>query len=1063
MATYKDMIELIGKFKHVPEVLANPSTAYNKFNYGGSIPKYIQGGPVNRNITNTSNPFSNSTSTSIPTSTTSTPMSSTSSTPAPPAPPAGKTTVTNPISQSNLTSAGAPNSGMQSSSSGGGGGGGGGFNLDPVGVNQWFTSGTTGTQGGQQPNPYNTTMNSNSGNLLSGDYGGDKYSPEGMASGAGGGYAGLTPYGDGSQIMNNALISPKVSSFKKGGRMYFDGGKKKAEKVEDFKYTSFDKLTTSQQESLLAHFTSTEGYVPNGHIVTEGSGITFGSGLDAKALITEQDFIDHGVSAVDAKTIVSGLKYTKTNGDVYDMAGKSSLEIQTALGLTEEELKTHVSTIKFTDTTQKDIVSKSVDKMYTNNTDLFDKTSNFEDFTSLSSIVHFTGDSHFESGAINRNTDGDTKRAVQITMYELMEKTDGKLTSEEYNSVLQQTGKIVNDQGGIGVRTETSHPGDASATFNRWEKELVYSNNTLPEGNVYDETKHFSLNPEDYGEKGSSDEKFTTIYDATFVETDGAEGTNVTPTEDTNVNKNPADLSNPYTLNSSSDLNVNGNTSDFNSNTNVVSNGEETDIQMNQTMLNGQEVTSQQNTGIYNDNTATQEIQETGQPTSTVEVGPFLKYGGKLNPTPYEDGGKKEKKKIKYSKNAGSRTRGAFPSMRNEDIINADLNKDGFIAVSMAREYGYTGEINMTSGERLSKDQWRVMMQNQYPQDMHLYSRNFRGAVNDSINTHGYNTEASNEQIIGWIDSQYDLYVAGELDESDLPSQHMIGNAGDFTGSFKKWLSSSKSKEYRKAFGLGVLNESDHFHVKFNDINVDNFDVSKKADYSNYENMFNQLAVENEKGELRISMNPLDHDENVMYNMQTAIENKDVQFPEVPAPELSTATPPPGYEDYQKYRNEEKEKQEKTFGYQVNEKMGNMENYSPKKPILSYEEWGVENNIDMNNNTEPVLQSNNTNQQTVPMPTQGTPMVQNNLMQNQNPYDIEGFGNNILNAYNPNNQQGPTLDKMIPQGAQVTPSTLPQLNNSKIPTQEQYGQLIYKQEVDTTVNSIFNMINPYGN
>ena len=132
-------------------------------------------------------------------------------------------------------------------------------------------------------------------------------------------------------------------------------------------------------------------------------------------------------------------------------------------------------------------------------------------------------------------------------------------------------------------------------------------------------------------------------------------------------------------------------------------------------------------------------------------------------------------------------------------------------------------------------------------------------------------------------------------------------------------------------------------------------------------------------------------------------------------------------------------------------------------PILSYEEWGVENNIDMNNNTEPVLQSNNTNQQTVPMPTQGTPMVQNNLMQNQNPYDIEGFGNNILNAYNPNNQQGPTLDKMIPQGAQVTPSTLPQLNNSKIPTQEQYSQLIYKQEVDTKVNSIFNMINPYGN
>lgn len=724
MATYKDMIELIGKFKHVPEVLANPSTAYNKFGYGGNIPKYLQGGPVNRNFTNTSNPFSNSTtpiptsttSMPMPTSTTSVPMSSTSSTPAPPAPPAGKSTVTNTISQSNLFSDGTPNSGMQSSSSGGKGdgrgGAGGGFAVDPIGVNQWFTSGTTGTQGGQQPNPYNTTMNSNSGNLLSGDYGGDKYSPDGMASGAGGGYAGLTPYGDGSQIMNNALISPKVSSFKKGGRMYFDGGKKKAKNGEDFKFTSFDNLTTAQQESLLTHFTNTEGYVPNGHLATQESGITFGSGLDAKALITEQDYIDHGVSAVDAKTIVSGLKYKKKDGKVYDMAGKSAEQIQSDLGLTKEELTAHVGTIKFTNTTQKDIISKSVDELYKNNTDLFEKTSNFEDFTSLSSIVHFTGDSHFESGAINRNTDGSTKRAVQITMYELMQKTDGKLTSEQYNNVLQQTKKIVDDQGGVGTRTETSHPGKASATFNRWNKEIDYSNGTLSEDYVYDETKHFSLKVDDYGEKGSSDEKFTTIYDATFVETDGAEGTNVTPTQDTNVNKNPADLSNPYTLNSSSDLNVNGNTSDFNSNTNVVSNGEETDIQMNQTMLNGQEVTAQQNTGIYNDNTATQEIQETGQPTSTVEVGP---------------------------------------------------------------------------------------------------------------------------------------------------------------------------------------------------------------------------------------------------------------------------------------------------------------------------------------------------------------LVQNNLMQNQNPYGIEGFGNNILDAYNNNSQQGSTLDKMIPQGVQVNPSTLPQLSNSKIPTQEQYSQLIYKQEVETKVNSIFNMINPYGN
>ena len=189
MATYKDMIELIGKFKHVPEVLANPSTAYNKFNYGGSIPKYTQGGPVNRNITNTSNPFSNSTS--MPTSTTSVPMSSTSSTPAPPAPPAGKSTVTNTISQSNLFSAGAPNSGMQSSSSGGAVGGGGGQGVrggDFVGAGQAPQGKNTGGYGegvgSYNNNPYNTTMNAGQGNLLSGDYGGNKYSPDGMASGA---------------------------------------------------------------------------------------------------------------------------------------------------------------------------------------------------------------------------------------------------------------------------------------------------------------------------------------------------------------------------------------------------------------------------------------------------------------------------------------------------------------------------------------------------------------------------------------------------------------------------------------------------------------------------------------------------------------------------------------------------------------------------------------------------------------------------------------------------------------------------------------------------------------
>jgi len=545
MAGYRDMMELVGKFKHVPTVLSNLRVPQSsRFQKGGLMQGY--------------NPYKYDVGGSYPTPT---PVKNTNT----------------PLTTISLTEPISTNTGVNSSS---------------VFV-QGHTSGDFDPGYGAF-NPYKSYFGSSSDTSTMGSTSTDEYGNPIAAKTGGGGYQGLTPY-EGAG-MNHSLISPKVSSFKHGGsfkippgatisprggarfnsrtrennldprnispyggvkfntqtgehniEMYSDGGKKKSEvsTEEDFKYTNFDKLTPEQQKSLLTHFSNTEGYHPYGHLATKESGITFGSGLDAKALITEQDYIDHGVSEADAKTIVSGLKYTKKNGKVYDMAGKSSQKIQKDLGLTKEELKEHVKKIKFSNTTQSDIVSKSVDKNYNDNPDLFNKVSNFEDFTVLSSVMHFTGDSHYDddSRTINRNKNASTKRALQISIADLMNKYDGKLTSEEFHNVIYQSDKIVDDQGGIGVRTDISHPGDESATFNRWNKELNYSLGTLEEGYEHDETKYYTINVDDLGEPGSSDEKPLTYYNPTYTQPEvlPTEGMNMTPTQDMNQNLTPSE------------------------------------------------------------------------------------------------------------------------------------------------------------------------------------------------------------------------------------------------------------------------------------------------------------------------------------------------------------------------------------------------------------------------------------------------------------------------------------------------------------------------------------------
>lgn len=491
MGSYKDMIEMIGKFKHVPTVLSNLRVPQSsRFQKGGLMQGY--------------NPYKYDVGGSY-------------------SPPNAGRGATTPLTTVSLSEPVSTNTGVNSSS---------------VFV-QGHTSGDFDPGYGAF-NPYKSYFGSSSDTSTMGSTSTDEYGNPMSSKTGGGGYQGLTPYeGEG---MNHSLISPKVSSFKHGGRM-----EKKSEvsTEEDFKYASFDKLTPEQQKSLLTHFSNTEGYHPYGHLATKESGITFGSGLDAKALITEQDYIDHGVSEADAKTIVSGLKYTKKNGKVYDMAGKSSQKIQKDLGLTKEELKEHVKKIKFSNTTQSDIVSKSVDKNYNDNPDLFNKVSNFEDFTVLSSVMHFTGDSHYDddSRTINRNKNASTKRALQISIADLMNKYDGKLTSEEFHNVIYQSDKIVDDQGGIGVRTDISHPGDESATFNRWNKELNYSLGTLEEGYEHDETKYYTINVDDLGEPGSSDEKPLTYYNPTYTQPEvlPTEGMNMTPTQDMNQNLTPSE------------------------------------------------------------------------------------------------------------------------------------------------------------------------------------------------------------------------------------------------------------------------------------------------------------------------------------------------------------------------------------------------------------------------------------------------------------------------------------------------------------------------------------------
>lgn len=217
-----------------------------------------------------------------------------------------------------------------------------------------------------------------------------------------------------------------------------------------------------------------------------------------------------------------------------------------------------------------------------------------------------------------------------------------------------------------------------------------------------------------------------------------------------------------------------------------------------------------------------------------------------------------------YEDNA-SFLKGAFPRMYHtdkDDYPNLNLSKAGFMAVAMSQFYGYTGPIRMTSGERLGYDQWRVMKQYQYPQDMHLYNRQFQQIVKDTIKEYGYDNPASDNIIINWVEEQYKKYETGAISMKQLKQlvgSHITGDAGDFTHNYRTWLSSSKSKDFRKQFNVKPLNEHDHFHVPFHDIDPTTLPENMQGHYNWYSDMFDELSHETDRGELRISMNPHDY------------------------------------------------------------------------------------------------------------------------------------------------------------------------------------------------------------
>lgn len=289
--------------------------------------------------------------------------------------------------------------------------------------------------------------------------------------------------------------------------------------------------------------------------------------------------------------------------------------------------------------------------------------------------------------------------------------------------------------------------------------------------------------------------------------------------------------------------------------------------------------------------------------------------------------------------------RGAFPKMYHQDeeeYPNLNLSKAGFMAIAMSQFYGWDGPIRLTSGERLGYDQWRVMKQYQYPQNMNLYNRRFRKIIEDSIDHHGYNTPLGDKEIINWVEEQYKKYEQGIITERELHklvSNHMTGDAGDFTHGYQNWLKSGESKDFRKDFKIVPLDEKNHFHVPFYDIDPSNLPDNLQAHYSWYSDMFDKLAFKNNRGQLRISMNPSHYTMDQLSGFsrlttipiqELEIQPSDLLLSEQPIKSIPLQMPEPSEDKniFRRIRNKDFKIFNKQYGGSSNEWLENVRKFS---------------------------------------------------------------------------------------------------------------------------------------
>lgn len=373
------------------------------------------------------------------------------------------------------------------------------------------------------------------------------------------------------------------------------------------------------------------------------------------------------------------------------------------------------------------------------------------------------------------------------------------------------------------------------------------------------------------------------------------------------------------------------------------------------------------------------------------------KYGGKMRS--YKKGGIFEEGGIStdFYKSDESKEDGAFPRIRDKDkdeFPNMHLNQNAYIAVAMARYYGYDKVIDFTSGQRSGHHQHRIFKNYQYG-DHRVYA-NFpayqekiaealgisakdytRGNyMSDSwvrANTN-YNSSKELWDAADWdipIKWQDDLYLKRESGEISFeeagklfPFGHMDAASGDFVGDFQTWLLEGKAgtnkqaAQFIKDFNVTVLLENkgkkgEHVHVTFPEIDPSNLSESNQNFYNTHLSQFDNLSTEGDvPGTTVINMNPSHYREddgegNITYNFKVP-ETEPINLPlkevraldtEIPEPTVTGVTLPAGYNEYQSYLKEQSNKP----AYKFAEQAGQMPIYQQLNPTLSFNEWLQEN------------------------------------------------------------------------------------------------------------------------